>query len=81
MENPVKETVTVDQIESKLLSIWDSLAKDKKTRARLFNLIVYTKLNDRIDYFRESVQKIIENYPETDWAKEAKQRILKIKQQ
>ncbi len=63
MENPVKETVTVDQIESKLLSIWDSLAKDKKTRARLFNLIVYTKLNDRIDYFRESVQKIIENYP------------------
>jgi len=51
------------KIESELRRIWEPLEKEKKTRACLFNLIIYTKLGNRCDYFRLVIQKIIENYP------------------
>lgn len=50
-------------IESQLLRIWEDLAKVNKTRACLFNLIVYAKMNNRHDYIRRRVQKIIDEYP------------------
>jgi glucose-6-phosphate dehydrogenase assembly protein OpcA len=51
-------------IEPELIRIWDSLAKEKKTtRASLFNLIVFTKLSSRTDYFRNIVQKVVEKFP------------------
>lgn len=55
--------VNPDQIEPQLLKIWEALAKENKMRASLFNLIVFTRLNSRADYFRTIVQKIVEKFP------------------
>ncbi len=57
------EIVSPDEIESKLLKIWEDLAKVNKMRASLFNLIVFNKLSKRTDYFRTIVQKIIDRFP------------------
>ncbi len=51
------------EIEPELQKIWESLAKTNKTRACLFNLIVYAHLNPRSDFIRVRVQKIIEKFP------------------
>lgn len=55
--------VSPDQIESGLLKIWEGLAKEKKTRASLFNLVVFNKLSKRTDYVRSIVQRITEKFP------------------
>ncbi len=51
------------QIEPELLRIWDQLAKENKTRASLFNLIVFNHLSARTDYIRNIVQKVVEKFP------------------
>jgi len=51
------------QIEDALKKMWEKLAKENKTRASLFNLIVYTHQNPRSDFMRSRVQKIIDNFP------------------
>jgi glucose-6-phosphate dehydrogenase assembly protein OpcA len=65
LENALTFHTIVDpsQIESNLVHLWDTLAKEGKTRASLFNLIVYNELSDRTDYFRNVVQKIVEKFP------------------
>lgn len=55
--------VSPQNIEKKLVEIWEALAKKNKIRACLFNLIVFTEQNERSDSFREVVLKVIENYP------------------
>jgi glucose-6-phosphate dehydrogenase assembly protein OpcA len=59
----VHENVAPEEIESKLLKIWEDLAKANKMRASLFNLIVFNKLSSRTDYFRTIVQKIVDRFP------------------
>lgn len=58
-----QQTVKPALIESELMKIWGKLSGINKTRASLFNLIVYTKLSPRVDYFRKSVRKVIEKFP------------------
>ncbi|HAB99095.1 MAG TPA: hypothetical protein DCE71_04665 [Parachlamydiales bacterium] len=59
----IQQIVSPDQIEKQLQSIWEALVKENKMRASLFNLIVYTHLSARTDYFRSIVQKVIEKFP------------------
>lgn len=60
----VQQIIKPSEIESQLKATWDHLAKDKKMmKACLFNLIVYTKVSERTDYFRTIVQHVIEKFP------------------
>lgn len=58
----IQEIIQPHQIETELLHIWEKLAKEK-TRASLFNLIVFSRLSKRTDYFRNIVQKVVEKFP------------------
>lgn len=59
-----QQIIEPSKIESRLQEIWDDLGKNKKMmRACLFNLIVYTKMSERTDYFRTIVQHIIDKFP------------------
>jgi hypothetical protein len=58
-----KQEVAPNEIEAKLVEIWDELQGTNKMRACLFNLIVFTKKNTRLDYLREISQKLIERFP------------------
>lgn len=58
-----QKIVPPSQIETELFQIWDSLTKEDKVRASLFNLIVVTPLNDQYDDVRKIVQKLIEKFP------------------
>lgn len=51
------------QIEDQLATIWSSLQGTGKTRACLFNLIIYIHKNKRIDYFYKVAQKVIGKFP------------------
>lgn len=51
------------EIEKQLTQIWDSLQGTGKMRACLFNLIIYTKKNPRMDYLYKISQKLIEKFP------------------
>jgi len=59
----IQQIVDPDHIESELLKIWEALAAEKKMRASLFNLIVFTRLSPRTDYIRSIVQKVVEKFP------------------
>ncbi len=50
-------------IEQKLFEIYQSIKHKNKTRASLFNLIVFTQAGHRDEYYRKIVQTIIENNP------------------
>jgi glucose-6-phosphate dehydrogenase assembly protein OpcA len=51
------------RIEPELLRLWEELSKENKTRACLFNLLIFSSLSYRTDYFRTIVQKVIEKFP------------------
>ena len=51
------------EIESELLKIWENLGKMNKTRASLFNLIVFSTLSERANYIRSIVQKLVDTFP------------------
>lgn len=59
----IQKIVDPAHIESELLNIWDQLAKENKTRACLFNLIVFSSESPRTDYLRTIVQKVAEKFP------------------
>ena len=59
----IQQIVAPDRIEPELIKIWESLAQENKMRASLFNLIVFTRLSRRTDYFRNIVQKVVEKFP------------------
>ena len=59
----IQEIVDPERIEPELLKIWEGLGKANKTRASLFNLIVFNQLSPRTDYFRNIVQKVVEKFP------------------
>jgi len=58
-----EQIISPAEIESTLRKIWDSLGKNNKIRASLFNLVVYNKYSKRTNYFRDIVLKLIEKYP------------------
>jgi len=51
------------EIEEQLAKIWESLQGKGKTRASLFNLVIYTAKNSRINYLYEIAQKLIDKFP------------------
>lgn len=51
------------EIEKQLTQIWDSLQGTGKMRACLFNLVIYTRKNPRMDYLYKISQKLIEKFP------------------
>jgi len=55
--------VEPSKIESQLNLIWDLLRGKGKTRASLFNLVIYTEKNTRVDYLYKIAQKLIERFP------------------
>jgi hypothetical protein len=55
--------VEPSKIESQLNLIWDLLRGKGKTRASLFNLVIYTEKNSRVDYLYKIAQKLIERFP------------------
>lgn len=57
-----QQIVDPNKIEPELIRIWEGLAKEKM-RACLFNLIVFNRISERTDYFRDVVQKLSEKYP------------------
>ncbi|MBI3900848.1 MAG: glucose-6-phosphate dehydrogenase assembly protein OpcA [Chlamydiia bacterium] len=67
MENAINHTsqqlIAPSEIESELMLLWQKLAKENKTRASLFNLIVFHHLSPRTDYVRSTVQKIVSLFP------------------
>src|SRR3989344_3764319 len=58
-----QQIVDPARIETELLRIWEKLSQENKTRASLFNLLVFNRLSTRTDYFRNIVQKVVENFP------------------
>lgn len=55
--------VEPSKIENQLNVIWDLLRGKGKTRASLFNLVIYTEKNTRVDYLYKIAQKLIERFP------------------
>lgn len=51
------------KIEHQLNAMWDLLRGKGKTRASLFNLVIYTEKNFRVDYLYSIAQKLIERFP------------------
>jgi glucose-6-phosphate dehydrogenase assembly protein OpcA len=58
-----QKLVEPDAIESELKAIWEKLAQENKTRACLFNLIVFNRYSARTDYIRSIAQRVIEKFP------------------
>ncbi len=68
MENLVtavvaQKLVEPDAIESELKAIWEKLAQENKTRACLFNLIVFNRYSPRTDYIRSIARRVVEKFP------------------
>jgi glucose-6-phosphate dehydrogenase assembly protein OpcA len=59
----IQQIVEPSEIEPQLFSLWEKLAKENKTRASLFNLIVFNRLSARTDYIRSIVEKVVEQFP------------------
>ena len=57
------EIVHPKQIESELDRIWESFQGTSKMRACLFNLIIYSKKCQRIDYLNKVAQNVIQRFP------------------
>lgn len=55
--------VEPSKIEQQLNIIWDLLRGKGKVRASLFNLIIYTEKNTRVDYLYKVAQRLIEKFP------------------
>lgn len=57
------DVMQISQIQTELTRIWDSLEGSNKTRASLFNLILFTYKNERVSYIRTLAQNVIERIP------------------
>ncbi|WP_420420850.1 glucose-6-phosphate dehydrogenase assembly protein OpcA [Simkania sp.] len=57
------ETIHPTQIELELDRIWESYQGTNKMRACLFNLIIYSKKCQRVEYLNQVAQNVIEKFP------------------
>lgn len=60
---PSTQLVDPGAIQETLNKIWESLETTNTTRASLFNLIFYTKKNERAGYVQKLSQAVIERFP------------------
>lgn len=58
-----EQVVPLKEIEPALAKILSELQGKNKTRACLFNLLIYTKENTREKYIQQVMQKIVERFP------------------
>lgn len=58
-----EQVVPLKEIENSLSKILDDLQGKNKTRACLFNLLIYTKENTREKYIQTVLKKIVERFP------------------
>lgn len=58
-----QQVVPLKNIESALASVLDDLQGKNKTRACLFNLLIYSKENTREKYIQTIIQKIVQRFP------------------
>ena len=58
-----EQEVPMKDIEIGLSKILDDLQGKNKTRACLFNLLIYTKDNSRERYIQQVIQKIVTKFP------------------
>ncbi|MCI5051805.1 MAG: glucose-6-phosphate dehydrogenase assembly protein OpcA [Simkaniaceae bacterium] len=58
-----KMVVHPAEIEEKLVSIWDEMQGSGKMRACLFNLVIYSKKDQRAAYLQKVAQSIIQKFP------------------
>ncbi len=59
----LEKVVPIKEIEDSLAKILSDMQGKNKTRACLFNLIIYTKENTREKYIHTVIQKIVERFP------------------
>lgn len=50
-------------IDKELKRQWDEARGEKKTRASLFNLIIYAKKNERAGYYQDLVKSVVSKFP------------------
>lgn len=58
-----KKNVNPAEIEKGLASLWDSLHIENRQKACLFNFIIYTDDERRLQYFHKIVENIIATFP------------------
>ncbi len=64
MEDAVTPTLSApSDIEKTLIALWESMKTAHKTRACLFNLIIFTGDAERIQYFKNIASKVINLFP------------------
>lgn len=51
------------EIEKALLNIWESMKTPTKMRSSLFNLVIFTRRAERIDYFKQITEKLLNSFP------------------
>ena len=59
----LEKVVPIKEIETSLAKILDDMQGKNKTRACLFNLVIYTKENTREKYIHSVIKKIVERFP------------------
>jgi len=55
--------IQLANINEELTRLWDEAQGEKKTRASLFNLIIYAKKNKRVDYYQSLVKRVVSKFP------------------
>lgn len=58
-----KRIVEVSQIEVELDNVWEALESSEKTKAALFNLIVYVPDREHLNYVRRASKRILDKFP------------------
>ncbi len=59
----LEEVTNIANIESQLSKLWEEKKGSKRIRACLFNLIIYSFEQYRIDYLREIAMSIVQKFP------------------
>ncbi len=55
--------IQVSNINEELTRLWDQEQGQDKTRASLFNLIVYIQGKERLDYFQKLIKTVVSKFP------------------
>ncbi len=66
MENIIKghsTPIETKNIEQSLKNLWKKHQKNSGLRATLFNLIIYTRENERTDYLQKMIEGLIKKFP------------------
>ncbi len=56
-------TIQLADINEELTRLWDTEQGENKTRASLFNLILYVQKSERLDCFEEMIKSVVSKFP------------------